>query len=113
VARGSGWERPAPARSSERLDAQEIALALKLGKRIIPVLFEDASMPFKEELPSPLKPFATRQGHWLRDTTYDDEVQQRRLVAVLAEVSGVPSPLQERSSGHLSVVLPGALPQES
>jgi hypothetical protein len=91
---------------------QEIALALKLGKRIIPVLFEDASMPSKEELPSPLKPFATRQGHWLRGTTYDYEVQQRRLVALLAEVPGVPSPLQERSSGHLSVVLPGALPHE-
>ena len=56
---------------------QEIALALEFGKKIIPVLIDDESLPKDEELPKCLKKLTSCDAHFLRGKTaeYDAGVK--------------------------------------
>jgi hypothetical protein len=48
----------------------EIGSALKLGKRVIPVLVNEAEMPRADNLPESLKPFARRNAVAIRPTRF-------------------------------------------
>jgi hypothetical protein len=71
---------------------QEIGLALELGKKVIPILFDDTPVPPADRLPGPLKALASRDAVTLRGKTYEYDTQLRELVRLLAEVPGVPAP---------------------
>ena len=53
----------------------EIGSALKLGKRVIPVLVNEAEMPRADELPPPLKPLARRNAVAIRPTRFKADSQ--------------------------------------
>ena len=53
----------------------EIASALELGKRVIPVLVNKAEMPHADELPEPLKVLARRNAIAIRLTRFKADVQ--------------------------------------
>jgi TIR domain len=74
---------------------QEIALALQQGKKVIPVLFDDAPVPPADRLPDTLKGLADCDALTLRGKTYEYTTQRRELVRLLAKVPGVPEPLPE------------------
>jgi len=48
----------------------EIATALRLGKRVIPVLLQGAELPSAESLPDDLRPLVNRQALSLRDEAW-------------------------------------------
>jgi tetratricopeptide (TPR) repeat protein len=74
---------------------REIALALKKGKTVIPVLFDDTPPPSAARLPQPLKKLASRDALTLRGKTYEYRTQRGELVQLLAKVPGVPAPFPE------------------
>jgi hypothetical protein len=53
----------------------EIASALSLGKRVIPVLVNEAEMPRPDDLPDPLKPLARRNAVAIRPTRFKADSQ--------------------------------------
>ncbi|MGO9473272.1 MAG: toll/interleukin-1 receptor domain-containing protein [Rhodomicrobium sp.] len=65
---GRSWLDVADAGGKRRLDSPndfvriEIASALRLGKRVIPVLVNDGRMPSADALPEPLKPLSRRNA---------------------------------------------------
>ncbi|MBI1395748.1 MAG: TIR domain-containing protein [Betaproteobacteria bacterium] len=65
----------------------EIAAALKLGLRVIPVLVDGAQVPPAGELPPDIQALARRQGHELSDRRWDYDVDQ--LFSQLARVRGL------------------------
>lgn len=71
---------------------QEVARALLLGKKIIPVLFDDTPMPSKNRLPGPFKSLASHDALTLRGKSYEYDEQLNELVRLLAVVPGVPEP---------------------
>jgi hypothetical protein len=95
------WLEVRGADGSRRLDdphdfmRQEIALALTRGKKVIPVLFDDAPVPPADRLPEPLKALAGRDVLMLRGKTYEYHTQRHELVRLLSKVPGVPQPLPE------------------
>jgi CHASE2 domain-containing sensor protein len=50
---------------------REIAAAIELGKRVIPVLVDGARMPRAEELPAPLAALASRNAATIDETKFD------------------------------------------
>lgn len=54
----------------------EIAAALKLGLRVIPVLVDGAAAPAADALPPDLAALARRQAHELSDRRWDYDVEQ-------------------------------------
>ena len=73
---GPGWRDAHDSSGNRRLDDPqdvvrgEIALALRLGKTVIPVLFDDTPVPELDEL-SNLKPLSGRNALTLRGKTYE------------------------------------------
>jgi hypothetical protein len=65
---GHAWLNAADEHGSRRLDDPhdfvriEIESALKQGKRVIPVLVNEAQMPRPDELPEAIRPLATRNA---------------------------------------------------
>ncbi len=53
----------------------EVGHALRLGKRVIPVLVNRAGMPGRDELPPPLKPLADRHAVELRIERFSDDAK--------------------------------------
>jgi hypothetical protein len=51
----------------------EIATALQLGKKVIPVLVNEAKMPAADRLPEPLKPLARRNAVAIRQSRFGDD----------------------------------------
>jgi hypothetical protein len=100
---GRGWLTASDQTGKRRLDAKddfvrrEIALALKGGLRVIPVLINGATMPPANELPSSIKRLTTRNAVQLTATTWRAEVA--RLVTSLEdEPSLADEPVQAESS---------------
>jgi len=52
----------------------EVALGLKKGLRVVPVLVGGAQMPSADQLPEDLQDLATRNAVWLGDRTWDKAV---------------------------------------
>lgn len=77
---------------------REIALAIELGKHIVPVLIDDAAMPAAADLPTVLAALAGRDAHTLRgkSVAYDDEL--RRLVDLMTRFGA--SRLRRASAGQ-------------
>lgn len=94
-----GWLEAKTARGERRLDGeddfvrQEIAAALQLGKKVIPVLFDDTPMPEGAQLPAPLRALAGRDALMLRGKNLEYDVQFEALVRILAGIPGMPAPL--------------------
>ncbi|WP_300335205.1 toll/interleukin-1 receptor domain-containing protein [Accumulibacter sp.] len=94
-----GWLEAASASGQRRLDSdddfvrQEIALALQLGRQVIPVLFDDTPMPEADRLPPPLRGLAACDALMLRGKNFEYEVQLDELLRLLAAVPGMPAPL--------------------
>jgi tetratricopeptide (TPR) repeat protein len=74
---------------------REIALALSLGRTVIPVLFDETEPPPAAGLPDDLKPLASRNMLRLRGNNTEFEAQFGELVRVLRNVLGVPEPRPE------------------
>jgi hypothetical protein len=72
----------------------EIALALRLNKPVIPVLFDDVPMPKPKELRKSLKPLAKCDALNLCGKTYVYDVQLNELVRHLAKVPGMPGSIE-------------------
>lgn len=89
---------------------REIALALDLGKKVIPVLFQvdEASLPTKAKLPEPLQRLADIDYLHLHGKVYEYRDQLAKLVNLVAAVPGVPAPTRTR--GHVSQVA-GVIPE--
>jgi hypothetical protein len=78
---GQNWIDARDAAGNRRLDNQgdfvriEIESALKLGKRIIPVLVNNASMPEAHQLPPSLEPFSRRNAVRLSHDRFKADTQ--------------------------------------
>ena len=59
----------------------EIRTALRTGKKIIPVLLNDARLPTSDQLPDDIADLANRNACWLRSTSLDEDMT--RLLAVI------------------------------
>jgi hypothetical protein len=94
-----GWLDAKGPDGQRRLDSeadfvrQEIASALELGRKIIPVLFDDTPPPEAAQLPEPLRPLSAADALTLRGKNFEYDVQLAELVRLLAEVPGMPAPL--------------------
>jgi formylglycine-generating enzyme required for sulfatase activity len=84
---GRGWLAATDAGGRRRLDNPhdfvriEIAAALTQGKRVIPVLSDDAAMPQADNLPDEIKPLARRNAIRLTHERFRDDAE--RLVHAL------------------------------
>lgn len=94
---GPAWSEVKDDQGRRRLDderdfvRQEIAHALAQGKRVIPVVFDDAPIPPAGRLPEPLRKLASQDVHTLRGKQYEYATQLQELVRLLGEVEGVPA----------------------
>jgi hypothetical protein len=68
---------------------QEIADGLRLDKKVIPVLFDDTTMPEATQLPRPLSALSLRDGLTLRGKNLEYNVQLEELVRIIARL-GIP-----------------------
>jgi tetratricopeptide (TPR) repeat protein len=82
---------------------QEIGLALELGKKVIPVLFDDTPLLAADRLPGPLKVLASRDAVMLRGKTCEYDTQLRELVRLLAKVPGVPEPFADAGDNRTGI----------
>lgn len=100
---GPGWLDARDKAGGRRLEdprdfvRQEIALALALQKRVLPILFDDTPVPPEEDLPMPLQGLQRQQGLTLRGMNYEYDSQLEELVRRLAAITGrAPQPSSER-----------------
>ena len=69
---------------------REIEAALARKKAIIPILFEQASMPRSEQLPDSLRPLLRRQSMRIRNSTFNRDLEV--LVIQLRTIARLKSP---------------------
>ncbi len=107
---GPGWLEATDGNGHRRLDDEddwvrrEIALALALGKTVIPVLFgDDTQPPPADRLPAPLQPLARLQAKHLRGDFSEYDAQRQDLVRLLAQVPGVPAPRADASQPVIGI----------
>lgn len=79
----------------------EIDQALREGKRVIPVLFDDTPMPRPADLPEPLRALAGIDAFVLRGKDLDYEHQLRELVR-LATAAGITPAPPRRAPGSVT-----------
>ncbi|WP_108812523.1 TIR domain-containing protein [Sphingorhabdus sp. Alg231-15] len=78
---GSGWIGQSKAGETSRIKAEddfvrmEVAEALRLGKRVIPVLLNEAPMPARDQLPEDLHPLLERNALFLRHMSFNQDVE--------------------------------------
>ena len=90
---------------SRRLDdpadfvRQEIASALRLQKRVVPVLFDGAKLPSSEELPADLEKLALRNGVEIRRGSFDHDVDR------LIEKLGLTAPPRKARLRNFGIVV--------
>lgn len=79
---GRKWLECTDEEGKRRLDStsdfirMEVATALRLNIRVIPVLVQGAAMPREENLPDDLKPLARRQAIEINDTHWDSDLAE-------------------------------------
>ncbi|MCB1003181.1 MAG: toll/interleukin-1 receptor domain-containing protein [Acidimicrobiales bacterium] len=97
VVMGTRWATASDPSGRRRLDrsddavAHEVATALRLGKTVLPVLVDGASMPTRDELPEPLRDLASRHALVLDVNDFRTGVEQLSH-AVRAAFDGRPAP---------------------
>ena len=69
---------------------QELAAGLERGMRVIPLLFDGATMPTEAQLPPPLRPLARRQALAVDAAGFSADIN--RLLAILLEALGEAAP---------------------
>lgn len=92
---------------------REIALALELGKPVIPVLCEvtDKNVPLAGNLPDVLGPLADRDYFYWRGKRIEYRLQLDQLVVRVTQHPGVPQPLPATTRDGRSIsVVPEKLP---
>lgn len=93
---GRNWLTVKDANGHRRLDdandyvKAEIRTALELGKRVIPVLVEGASMPAEEDLPEEIAPLAGRNAIEVSETRFDYDA--RRLIDAVQSETDTDAP---------------------
>lgn len=70
----------------------EIATALRMGKKVIPVLLDGATLPPAEELPDDISAIAFRQACRLRQEPFDQYDDLDRLIAAVQHAAGATWP---------------------
>jgi TIR domain len=108
---GKGWIDARDDGGGRRLDdpadwvRREVALALRLGLPVIPVLFDSAPVPKVEDLPLDLAPLATKQGYDINGKYFDRDADElgRRVEALIVarERESRPSSAMARATGTL------------
>src|SRR5918993_3942151 len=89
---GKNWLTATDAAGQRRLENPddfvrvEIATALKLNMRVIPVLVQGASMPGTDELPEDLVSIRRRQAIELHDTNWESDIAY--LIAQVEKIIG-------------------------
>jgi hypothetical protein len=113
---GRSWTEARDAAGQRRLDdpadwvRREIALALSMRLKVIPVLFDAARVPAAGELPAGLAPLATAQGYDINGNYFDrdaDDLASRLeqvLVASARIVATPQSPVPNRVLGQLQAI---------
>lgn len=107
---------------------QEIAQALSLGKRVVPVLVDQARMPAPGDLPEPLQALAGTQALVIHDTSWEagvnrivsalrpdkaasaDEQFDRTGELVLRDLLTAPAPAAPRPGAHSRSVARAVVP---
>lgn len=95
-----GWLNATDDRGLRRLDdpkdyvRREIAMALELNKRVMPILFDDTPVPGAQHLPECLTGLASKDALTLRGKNYEYDVQLAELFRLLA-ISGITSDRQK------------------
>lgn len=90
---GKGWARVKDGSKQYRLHdpddpvAFEVSTAIRLGKTIIPILVEQASMPTAISLPEPLRPLLRYNGQHIRHASFRTDVAS--LVAAIERLEPV------------------------
>lgn len=74
----------------------EIRTAIELGKRIIPVLVEGASMPAEKDLPEEIAPLAGRNAIEISETRFDYDA--RRLIDAVQSETDTDAPVGAKRS---------------
>jgi TIR domain/FHA domain len=88
---GKDWAGPLP-NGQRRLDQPddfvrlEVATALQLGIRVIPMLVQNVPMPQEEDLPEPLKPLANRHALQMDDSAVENSIN--KLITEVARTIG-------------------------
>ncbi len=78
---GNGWLGQSETGNITRIKADgdfvrmEVAEALRLGKRVIPVLLNEAAMPDRGQLPDDLHPLLERNALFLRHISFNQDVE--------------------------------------
>ncbi len=78
---GGEWTGQSKAGQTSRIKADddfvrmEVAEALRLGKRVIPVLLNEAPMPSRDQLPEDLHPLLERNALFLRHMSFHQDVE--------------------------------------
>ena len=125
---GNNWLDATDEHGSRRLDDPndfvriEIESALKLGKRVIPVLVHQARMPHPDELPEAIRPLAKRNAVRLTHERFRADVQGliKALQGAIEDVASLGSgavgafdrgvkPLEHPPSSHRALVTFSAL----
>lgn len=79
---GGAWSNAADPEGVRRLDRpddyvrREVREALTQGKRVVPVLVEEAQLPTATELPDDIAPLVRRQAFTLRDGSWQQDVRE-------------------------------------
>lgn len=82
----------------------EVAKALASGRKVIPVLVEDAKMPVQRHLPKPLKDLSKLNGHRVSDSTFSHDVD--RLVRII-HAGVIESKKREAATSGTSIIEAG------
>lgn len=76
---------------------QEIATALAMNLRVVPILANGAKMPARSELPEELHPLRKRQSAKVRNESFEDDV--RRLANGVSDVLDIRRPTPVNGNG--------------
>lgn len=78
---GKGWMGQSKTGDTARIKADgdfvrmEVVEALRLGKRVIPVLLNEAAMPGRDQIPDDLHPLLERNALFLRHISFNQDVE--------------------------------------
>jgi beta-lactam-binding protein with PASTA domain len=112
VVMGRKWLECTDEEGKRRLDnasdfiRMEVATALRLNIRVIPVLVQGVAMPREENLPDDLKPLARRQAIEINDTHWDSELAE--LVETLERQLAADDGRDTKGTGGMQPVTEGA-----